>query len=328
MEEVGRRATNAGLDAEDGQGRLFERLVDGVSSWSHDATVVTSPRRLYLPPPHECLWRDAEEVIPNFFYRNPARRVSPMASHDQWKFWEDRAMRTLVAPLRLAAPALAQDLVSPGPVRSVAHDVSVEIHDRIAATSVTQVNQNLDSVQREGTDHVFAILAVFIVEFQMWINCRVMQGEMIDRQRAEQIYRSIVDRRKDPGILDHVRDNVLRVRVFPIPPQGGLVIPTRYVEVLPGVGGYYDTLPFSSPGQRPPSPSTSTCTPRRRPSRRSTPGASRSRRAQRSSTSEATGRRLRPGHHAARRGPARGAGPDPDGPPAIRSSQVITVTVW
>lgn len=161
-------------------------------------------------------------------------------------------MRTLIALLALASPALAQDLASGGPVRTVSHEVGVEIHDRIAATTVTQVFENLDHREREGT-YTFAIPGgAAIVEFQMWINGRLMQGEMIERKRAEEVYRSIVDRKRDPGILDHVRDNVWRVRVFPIPPQGGqMKFLTRYVEVLPCLSGQITySLPFSIPEER------------------------------------------------------------------------------
>jgi Ca-activated chloride channel family protein len=161
-------------------------------------------------------------------------------------------MKTLIALALLASPALAQDLVSSGPVRTVAHEVGVEIHDRIAATSVTQIFENLDTREREGT-YIFAVPpGAAIVEFQMWINGRVMKGEMIDRKKAEEVYRSIVDRKRDPGVVDHVRDNVWRVRVFPIPANGGqMKFLTRYVEVLPCLSGQtIYTLPFSIPEER------------------------------------------------------------------------------
>jgi Ca-activated chloride channel family protein len=161
-------------------------------------------------------------------------------------------MRTLFAFILLASPALAQDLISEGAVRIVAHEVGVEIHDRIAATSVTQIFENLDQRQREGTYTFSVPPGASIVEFQMWIDGRIMKGEMIDRKKAEEVYRSIVERKKDPGILDHVRDNTWRVRVFPIPPVGGQVkFLTRYVEVLPCLSGQISyTLPCSIPEER------------------------------------------------------------------------------
>lgn len=161
-------------------------------------------------------------------------------------------MKTLVAFALLASPALAQDLLSGSPVRTVAHEVKVEIHDRLASTTVTQVFENTDGREREGT-YTFAVPpGASIVEFQMWIGDRLMHGEMLDRAKAEEVYRRIVDRKKDPGILDHVRDNVWRVRVFPIPAGGGqMKFFTRYVEVLPCLAGQVTyTLPFSIPEER------------------------------------------------------------------------------
>lgn len=157
-------------------------------------------------------------------------------------------MKTFLALVLLASPALAQDLITEGLVRTVAHDVQVEIHDRIAATSVTQVFENLDGREREGT-YIFSVPpGASIVEFQMWIGDRIMKGEMLDRKKAEEVYRSIVDRKKDPGIVDHVRDNVWRVRVYPIMPSGQMKFLTRYVEVLPCLAGQVSyTLPFSLP---------------------------------------------------------------------------------
>lgn len=161
-------------------------------------------------------------------------------------------MKTLFALLMVAAPAFAQDLVADGQVRTVSHEVAVEIHDRIAATTVTQVFENHDRRVREGF-YTFAVPpGASIVEFQMWIDGRVMKGQMLERQKAESIYRTIVTRKKDPGILDQVRDRVWRVRVFPIPPQGGqMKFMTRYVEVLPCAAGQVAyTLPFSIPEEK------------------------------------------------------------------------------
>lgn len=157
-------------------------------------------------------------------------------------------MKTLLALVLLASPALAQDLMTDGLVRTVSHEVHVEIHDRIAATTVTQVFENLDAREREGS-YLFTVPpGGSIVEFQMWINDRIMKGEMLDRTKAEEVYRSIVDRKKDPGIVDHVRDNVWRVRVFPILAGGQMKFLTRYVEVLPCLAGKVAyTLPFSLP---------------------------------------------------------------------------------
>jgi Ca-activated chloride channel family protein len=160
---------------------------------------------------------------------------------------------TLLAILAAAAPALAQDLtVDEGQVRISRHEVAVEIHERVAATTVTQVFQNVDSRVREGT-YFFALPpGAGLVDFTMWIGDRVMKGEVLERERADAAYLAITRKMVDPGILDHVRDNIWRIRVFPIPASGGeMKFRTKYVEVLPfHARAITYTLPLTIPRAR------------------------------------------------------------------------------
>lgn len=140
-------------------------------------------------------------------------------------------MLTFLAFLAVAG----QDLETRGGgVQIASHEVAVEIRERVAVTSVTQVFKNFDAQVREGT-YLFALPpGASILEFQMWIEGRLMKGEMLERQKAEEVYQRILNTRRDPGIVDHVRDNLWRVRVFPIPGNGGeMKFETKYLEVLP-----------------------------------------------------------------------------------------------
>lgn len=47
-----------------------------------------------------------------------------------------------------------------------------------------------------------------------------MNGEILDAEKAAAVYREIVARMKDPALLEHVGDGLLRASVFPIPAQG------------------------------------------------------------------------------------------------------------
>jgi Ca-activated chloride channel family protein len=147
-------------------------------------------------------------------------------------------MRSVLTWLALASPALAQELVGEGDLRIQRHEVVTEIHDRVALTTVSQVFVNHAGAVREGT-YLFPVpLGASIIEFEMWINGRTMKGEMLEREAAEAVYQKIVAKAKDPGILDQVSDGVWRVRVFPIPGNGGeMKFRTRYIELLPCLGG-------------------------------------------------------------------------------------------
>ena len=48
---------------------------------------------------------------------------------------------------------------------------------------------------------------------------KLVEGELIERERAVNVYESIVNRRRDPALLEQIGDNLFRMRVFPIPAQ-------------------------------------------------------------------------------------------------------------
>ncbi len=47
-----------------------------------------------------------------------------------------------------------------------------------------------------------------------------MNGEILDSQKAGDVYRDIVRRMRDPALLEHVGDGLLRASVFPVPANG------------------------------------------------------------------------------------------------------------
>ena len=48
----------------------------------------------------------------------------------------------------------------------------------------------------------------------------LVEGELIERGRARQVYQTIVNSRRDPAILEQIGDNLFKMRVFPIPARG------------------------------------------------------------------------------------------------------------
>src|SRR5262245_65418816 len=45
---------------------------------------------------------------------------------------------------------------------------------------------------------------------------QLVEGELVEREKAAKIYQSIVNRQRDPAILEQIGDNLFRMRVFPI----------------------------------------------------------------------------------------------------------------
>jgi len=112
------------------------------------------------------------------------------------------------------------------------HRVEVMIIDQVARTTIDQVFINHHSRDIEGL-YIFPLPeGASISEFAMYVGEKKVEGEILDRDRAREIYEDIVRRMKDPALLEYVGRNMFRARIFPIPAQGEKRIRLSYTEVL------------------------------------------------------------------------------------------------
>lgn len=126
------------------------------------------------------------------------------------------------------------------PIRMQKHAVKTVIDQGVAKTTVTQVFSNPNQVTLEGT-YVFPVSEeASITEFTMVMNGKTVKGEVIEREKARQIYEDIVRRVQDPALLEWVDKRLFRASVFPITPQSPVEITLTYVEQLKSEGGVYE----------------------------------------------------------------------------------------
>lgn len=129
-----------------------------------------------------------------------------------------------------------------GPIRLVEHQVHIRIEDQSAVTEVTQVFHNPNPWQMEGI-YLFPIPEhASVSRFTMRMGNKEVVGELLDRKKARDIYRSIVTRRDDPGLLEYAGRRLLRARLFPIPPRGDTKVTLRYEQLLSPVGGVLELV--------------------------------------------------------------------------------------
>ncbi len=132
--------------------------------------------------------------------------------------------------------------------------VSATITDAIAETTVTQTFVNESSSAQEGT-YLFPIPeGATPSAFSMRVGDRTLEPKILNREEARGIYEEIVRRRRDPALLEYVGRGLVRISVFPIPPQGERVITMRYTETLHSANGlrrYVYPLSTSRFGSRP-----------------------------------------------------------------------------
>jgi Ca-activated chloride channel family protein len=71
----------------------------------------------------------------------------------------------------------------------------------------------------------------------MWVNGKEEKGELVEADKARQIYTEIVRRAQDPGLLEYVGNNLLKVRVFPVPANGDQKLSLSFTSVVPFEAG-------------------------------------------------------------------------------------------
>ncbi|MCB9733883.1 MAG: VWA domain-containing protein [Deltaproteobacteria bacterium] len=119
------------------------------------------------------------------------------------------------------------------------HRVAIDVRDGTSVTTIEQVYRNHTDRPLEAT-YLFPVPdGAVVIEFQLLVNGKLQKGEVLERDKAEQIYTEIVRRMRDPGIVDWVGKNVFRARIFPVPPRGDQKLVIKYTQILPFLDGTY-----------------------------------------------------------------------------------------
>lgn len=112
------------------------------------------------------------------------------------------------------------------------HDVKVTINNGIAVTEVTQVFHNTENRQVEALYTFPVPKHASVSNFSMWINGKEMVGEVLEKERARQIYNSYKQQRKDPGLLEQVNYKRFEMRIFPIAARADQRVQITYYQEL------------------------------------------------------------------------------------------------
>ncbi len=117
--------------------------------------------------------------------------------------------------------------------------VHATVRERVARTEIEQVFENTTNRTLEGI-YTFPLPPdASIVRFGMEIKGEMMEGEIVERGRANQIFNSVVAdymRPKDPAMLEWVGGNTFRIRIFPIFPKARQRVVLWYTQAVSGAG--------------------------------------------------------------------------------------------
>src|SRR6478609_1570376 len=130
-----------------------------------------------------------------------------------------RSLFALAVLLAAAGTSSAAGLLIPTekklpPLALLDHKVNVAVDDQVAVTRVEQTFRNHTDRQLEAT-YLFPVpKGASVNRFSMWVDGKETKGELVEAKKARDIYTAIVRRTQDPGLLEYMGNNLLRLRIF------------------------------------------------------------------------------------------------------------------
>jgi Ca-activated chloride channel family protein len=141
-----------------------------------------------------------------------------------------------------AAPAAAQGWIEPGVSRGgfavdkIRSEVLVDVRGRVAQVEVSEWFVNRGARLAEG-EYLYPLPGEAVFQsFSLFQGDAELRGEIMDADRAREIYEAIVRRRADPALIELAGRGLLRARVFPIEPGDTRKVTLRYTQVLERAG--------------------------------------------------------------------------------------------
>ncbi|HOJ58768.1 MAG TPA: VIT and VWA domain-containing protein [bacterium] len=144
--------------------------------------------------------------------------------------------------LTFASSGMGQGLIIPAPPERLpigpslpiqSYKVQTTINEQVAVTHIEQVFFNPYKQRLEGTYMLAVPEGANISKFTLEVDGEQVKAEVLDKDKAESIYQSIVRKQRDPGILAFSGKGLIQARVFPIEPEKTKKIEIRYEEILP-----------------------------------------------------------------------------------------------
>ena len=164
------------------------------------------------------------------------RGQAPAASgmHGQSESVRELAWSDLPAPPTSAAPSSPVNLTaSDGTgLELVTFDARAAIEGPLAFTELRLEFENPSSRTMEGTFSIALPPSAKVHRFAMRMNASLVEGEIVEDQKARQTFDALLHRRIDPALLEREQGNRFKARVFPILPKQRKEIILAYSEVL------------------------------------------------------------------------------------------------
>ncbi len=157
--------------------------------------------------------------------------------------WFERITKLKIKSVDKGVGELVSEIDGSGVNLSIIeHKVNVEIQGVIARTEVEEIFYNHTDRRLEGTFYFPLPAGATISDFSMWIGDKKVDGEIVEKFKARQIYESIVRQKRDPALLEWMDGNIFKMRIFPIDPRQPKKIKLIYTQIIQGPGDKYEFI--------------------------------------------------------------------------------------
>src|ERR1051325_4606346 len=111
------------------------------------------------------------------------------------------------------------------------------IHGMLSLTELELRFRNPQARRIEGRFTCTLPPNAAISRFAKEINGQLMEGEVVERLRANQVYEQFLHQMRDPALLEQDQGNRFSARIFPIDPHATVRIVLSYTMLLPLANG-------------------------------------------------------------------------------------------
>jgi Vault protein inter-alpha-trypsin domain/von Willebrand factor type A domain len=110
--------------------------------------------------------------------------------------------------------------------------VSAKQAGDMAEVTVTHTFLSDAEVAMEGTFRFPMPDGAIVTGLAMMVDGKLMEGELVDNDKARRVYEEIVDAMQDPALMEWEHGQTFKLRVFPIEPKTPKVVTMRYLAPL------------------------------------------------------------------------------------------------
>jgi tetratricopeptide (TPR) repeat protein len=117
------------------------------------------------------------------------------------------------------------------------YNLRVAVNGPLQLTEMEMIFRNPENRVMEGRFLYMLPPGATISRFAKDVNGKLMEGEVVEKLRAQSIYTEILHTMRDPALLETDQGNRFSARVFPIPANGVVTLLLGYSQQLPAKDG-------------------------------------------------------------------------------------------